>query len=188
MTADHSSVDGSDLPSRDGRDHDPGGAHGHEPRLIPLWVAGVAMLGVVLLLLVVLVIARSVFSDNSISAQKVEKEVVDQTGIATSTDDVVHPPQRDIRIGTCESDGQSGVRAAGTITNWTDSASDYRVVVEFLNDDDDSVFGTTSLTIDDVTAHRTSNWSTSVPSRPDVVFTCRIVSIDRWTAGTRPPS
>jgi hypothetical protein len=153
-----------------------------------LWVAGIGALAAALVLLVVLVIARSVFTDSTISAQKVEKEVVDQTGIATTTDNVDHPPQRDIRIGTCESDGQSGVRAAGTITNWTDSASDYRVVVAFINDDDDSEFGSTSLTIDDVTAHRTSNWSTSVPSRPDVVFTCRIVSIDRWAAGTRPSS
>ena len=160
----------------------------HQPRLIPLWVAGVGALVAIIAILVVLIVARSVFSDDSSSVQKIEKEVVDQTGIATSTDDVDHPPQRDIRIGTCESDGQSGVRAAGTITNWTDSASDYRVVVSFVNADDDTEFASTSLTIDDVTAHRTSNWSTSVPSRPDVVFACRIVSIDRWDAGTRPPA
>jgi hypothetical protein len=180
MTEDGTSSNPVVTPAPEGRSH--------EPRLIPLWVAGVGALAATLVLLVVLVIARSVFTDSSISAQKVEKEVVDQTGIATTTDDVDHPPQRDIRIGTCESDGQSGVRAAGTITNWTDSPSDYRVVVAFMNDDDDSEFGSTSLTIDDVTAHRTSNWSTSVPSRPDVVFTCRIVSIDRWVAGSRPAS
>lgn len=180
MTEDHTAGGMTNGPAPTG--------HRHEPRLIPLWVAGVGALAAVIVLLVVLLIARSAFSDSSISAQKVEKEVVDQTGIATSTDDVNHPPQRDIRIGTCESDGQSGVRAAGTITNWTDSDSDYRVVVAFINDDDDSEFGSTSLTIDDVTARRTSNWSTSVPSRPDVVFTCRIVSIDRWVAGTRPAS
>jgi hypothetical protein len=180
MTEDITSSTSAETPDPEGRRH--------EPRLIPLWVAGLGALAAALVLLVVLVIARSVFTDSTISAQKVEKEVVDQTGIATTTDNVDHPPQRDIRIGTCESDGQSGVRAAGTITNWTDSASDYRVVVAFINDDDDSEFGSTSLTIDDVTAHRTSNWSTSVPSRPDVVFTCRIVSIDRWAAGTRPSS
>jgi hypothetical protein len=180
MTEDIRSSNPVDASAPEGRSH--------EPRLIPLWVAGLGALAAVLVLLVVLVIARSVFTDSSISAQKVEKEVVDQTGIATTTDDLNHPPQRDIRIGTCESDGQSGVRAAGTITNWTDSPSDYRVVVAFMNDDDDSVFGSTSLTIDDVMAHRTSNWSTSVPSRPDVVFTCRIVSIDRWVAGSRPAS
>ena len=139
-----------------------------------------------LVILVVLVIAKSVFGQSSTSAQKVEKEVVDQTGIATSTDNVDHPPQRDIRIGTCESDGQSGVRAAGTITNWTDAPSDYRVVVSFRNDADGTEFASSSITLDDVTAHRTTNWSTSVPTRPDVVFTCRIVSIDRWDTGTRP--
>lgn len=160
--------------------------HAHLPRLIPLWVAGVGLLVAVLMLLVVLVIARSVFSRSSVSAQKAEKEVVDQTGIATSTDDVTHPPQRDIRIGTCESDGSSGARAAGTITNWTDTDSDYRVIVSFRNDADGTEFGSTSLTVDGVTAHRTSNWSTSVPTRPDVVFTCRVVSIDRWPAGSRP--
>ena len=180
MTEDIRSSNSAQTPAPESRSH--------EPRLIPLWVAGLGALAAALVLLVVLVIARSIFTDSTISAQKVEKEVVDQTGIATTTDNVDHPPQRDIRIGTCESDGQSGVRAAGTVTNWTDSPSDYRVVVAFLNDDDDTEFGSTSLTIDDVTAHRTSNWSTSVPSRPDVVFTCRIVSIDRWVAGTRPAS
>jgi Na+-transporting methylmalonyl-CoA/oxaloacetate decarboxylase gamma subunit len=162
------------------------GTSHHQSRLIPLWVAGVGVFVAVIALLVVLVIAKSVFSQSSTSAQKAEKEVVDQTGIATSTDNADHPPQRDIRIGTCESDGQAGVRAAGTITNWTDAPSDYRVVVSFRNDADGTEFAATSLTLDDVTAHRTSNWSTSVPSRPDVVFTCRIVSIDRWDAGTRP--
>jgi hypothetical protein len=106
----------------------------------------------------------------------------------TTTPDVEHPPQRDIRIGTCESDSQSGVRAAGTITNWTSQPSDYRVVVSFRNDEDGTEFGSTSLTIAEVAPHRTSNWSTSVPSRPDVVFTCRIVSIDRWETGQTPPS
>ncbi|NCY16216.1 MAG: hypothetical protein EBX39_05500 [Actinobacteria bacterium] len=163
-----------------------GGTH-HQPRLIPLWVAGLGALVAVIALLVVLVIARSVFGDDATSAGKVEKEVVDQTGIVTSTDDTDHPPQRDIRIGTCESDGQSGARAAGTITNWTDAPSDYRVVVSFRNDADGTEFGSTSLTLDGVLAHRTTNWSTSVPTRPDVVFTCRIVSVDRWDAGSRPP-
>lgn len=157
-------------------------------RLIPLWVAGVGLLVVVLLLLVVLVIARSAFGSASASDPTIDKEIVDQTGIQTITPDVDHPPQRDIRIGTCESDSQSGVRAAGTITNWTSQPSDYRVVVSFRNDEDGTEFGSTSLTIADVAPHRTSNWSTSVPSRPDVVFTCRIVSIDRWDTGKPPPS
>ncbi len=156
-------------------------------RLIPLWVAGLGFLIVVLVLLVVLVIAKSAFGSGGESNQTIDKELVDQTGIATTTPDVEHPPQRDIRIGTCESDSQAGVRAAGTVTNWTSQPSDYRVVVSFRNDEDGTEFGSTSLTIADVAAHRTSNWSTSVPSRPDVVFTCRIVSIDRWETGQAPP-
>jgi hypothetical protein len=86
MTEDHSSGDMTNGPAPTG--------HRHEPRLIPLWVAGVAALAAMVVLLVVLIIARSVFNDNSLSAQKVEKEVVDQTGIATSTDDVDHPRAR----------------------------------------------------------------------------------------------
>ena len=157
-------------------------------RLIPLWVAGVGLLVGLLVFLVVLVIARSAFAGSGESKQTIDKEVVDQTGMLTATPDVEHPPQRDIRIGTCESDSQSGVRAAGTITNWTSQPSDYRVVVSFRNDEDGTEFGSTSLTIAEVAPHRTSNWSTSVPSRPDVVFTCRIVSIDRWESGQSPPS
>lgn len=156
-------------------------------RLIPLWVAGLGLFLVVLVLLVVVVIAKSSFGSSGDSNQTIDKEVVDQTGIATTTPDVEHPPQRDIRIGTCESDSQSGVRAAGTVTNWTSQPGDYRVVVSFRNDEDGTEFGSTALTIAEVAPHRTTNWSTSVPSRPDVVFTCRIVSIDRWESGQAPP-
>ena len=156
-------------------------------RLIPLWMAGVVLLIGALVLLVVLVIAKSALGGSGESAQTIDKEVVDQTGIRTGTPDVEHPPQRDIRIGTCESDSQSGARAAGTVTNWASQPSNYRVVVSFRNDEDGSEFGSTSLTIADVAPHRTSNWSTSVPSRPDVVFTCRIVSVDRWGVGEQPP-
>ena len=80
MTEDHTAGDMTNGPAPTGQRH--------EPRLIPLWVAGVGALAAMVMLLVVLLIARSAFSDSSISAQKVEKEVVDQTGIATSTDDV----------------------------------------------------------------------------------------------------
>jgi hypothetical protein len=157
-------------------------------RLIPLWVAGVGLFVVILIALVIIVIVRSALGSSGESAQKIDKEIVDQTGISTGTPDVEHPPQRDIRIGTCESDSQSGARAAGTVTNWTSEPSDYRVVVSFRNDEDGTEFGSTSLTIADVAPHRTSNWSTSVPTRPDLVFTCRIMSVDRWGVGESPPS
>lgn len=161
--------------------------HRHQPRLIPLWVVGVVAGVLVLVLLVVAVAIKGAAKPDASATKKVEQEVVDETGIHSATVDADHPAQRDIRIGTCESDGQNGVRAAGTITNWTSVPSDYRVTVSFRDDENGSEFGSTVLTLESVEPHRTQSWSASVPSRPDLVFTCRVVSIDRWEHGSRPP-
>ena len=176
-------------PTEPDHAHDAGSAapHAHQPRLIPLWVVGVVAGVLVLVLLVVVVALKGSSTPDANATKKVEQQVVDETGINSATVDADHPAQRDIRIGTCESDGESGVRAAGTITNWTSVSSDYRVTVSFRDDENGTEFGSTVLTLAEVEPHRTQNWSASVPSRPDLVFTCRVVTIDRWQHGTTPP-
>ncbi len=118
------------------------------------------------------------------------QQIVDETGIRTSSTDVDHPPQRDIRLGACEADGNGGIRASGTITNWTDNPGDYRVALRFRDGGagtQGAELGSTVITVDAVESHLTTNWAASIPVPPSGDFTCRIVTIDRWVTGTEAP-
>lgn len=102
----------------------------------------------------------------------------------------MHPPQRDVRLGACEFDAEGGVRASGTLTNWTDEPADYRLSLSFRDGNGGATgneFGATTVTIDGVEPLATTNWSASVPVRPEGTYTCRIVRIDRWVPGEEPP-
>lgn len=153
--------------------------------------AVVGGLGVVLVvgLLVVLVVAKGWLGDKVDDLAEKRQEIVDLTGIESDSTDVVHPPQRDIKIGTCESDGASGVTSSGTLTNWSSEESDYRIALSFREGgtgEDGAEFGSTVVTVERVEADSTSSWSASVPTRPDGLFTCRIVRIDRWSVDEAP--
>ena len=96
----------------------------------------------------------------------------------------------DVSIGACEFDPNGGVRASGTLTNWTSDPADYRISLSFRDGNGGaggSEFGATSITVDGVEEHATTNWSASVPVRPEGTYTCRIVRIDRWVPGEDPP-
>ena len=94
-------------------------------------VVGALVLVGVVVLVVVLVVAKGWLGDKVDDLAKERQEVVDETGIETGSTDVDHPPQRDIRLGACEFDDEGGVQASGTLTNWTESTSDYRISLSF---------------------------------------------------------
>ena len=140
--------------------------------------------------MVVLVLAKGWLGNKVDDLAKERQEIVDETGIETGSTDIVHPPQRDIRLGACDSDAEGGVKASGTLTNWTSTTSDYRISLSFREGgggDDGPEFGSTVVTVEGVESDTTTNWSASVPSRPDGPFTCRVVRIDRWNSGDEPP-
>ena len=111
-------------------------------------------------------------------------------GIETGSPDAAHPPQDDIRLGTCEVGPDGGVRAGGTITDHTDQPAHYRVSVAFEQGTGPTKgpeFGSTVVDVDTVEPAATVNWEASVPQRPDGLFTCRVTRIDRWVVGQAPP-
>jgi hypothetical protein len=141
-------------------------------------------------LAVVLVVAKGWLVNKVDDLAKERQEIVDETGIESGSTDVVHPPQRDIKIGACDPDGTAGVTASGTLTNWTGTESDYRIALSFRaggSGDEGAEFGSTVVTVEGVEAKSTTSWSASVPTRPDGLYTCRIVQIDRWSTGEAPP-
>ena len=154
-------------------------------------IAALVVLGVVAVgLVTALVLARGWVGSRDDEA-KTRRDIVIETGIQTGSVDTDHPPQRDIKLGACELDGEGRVRAAGTITNWTDDDSDYLVALSFRQGgggDQGPEFASTAITVDAVEAHLTTNWSAAVPVGPDGPFTCRVLRIDRWTSGDGPPT
>jgi hypothetical protein len=153
-------------------------------------IVGAIALIVLAVLVVVLVIAKGWLGDKVDDLAKQRQDVVNETGIETGSTDVNHPPQRDIRLGACEFDAEGGVQASGTLTNWTDAASDYRISLSFRDGNggtQGTEFGSTVVTVEGIEAHVTTNWAAAVPIRPQGTYTCRVVRIDRWKTGEAPP-
>lgn len=148
---------------------------------------------VLLLVTVALVIVGVKFfgSDGSAEDAKVLQDVFIETGIASASTDAAHPPQNDIKLGACEGDGNGGIRAAGTVTNWTNAPADYRIDVSFRTlggGSSGEEFAARIVDLTGVAEHSTTEWSAVVEDPPTGGFACRIVAVNRWRAGTGPRS
>lgn len=155
-------------------------------------VAIASVLAVIALVAAValIVIGKGLFDSSTDDAQ-VLVDVFVETGISSASTDAVHPPQRDIKLGTCETDGEGGVSASGTLTNWTDQVADYVIDVSFRRSgppNSGEEFGARTVLVEAVPEHATTNWQAGVPDAPDGAFACRIVAINRWPNGSQPPS
>lgn len=175
---------GSAPPPPVGESTDQGGC-------LPLIVLGGAAAFIALLVMVVVVIVGVKFfgTDGGSSDAEILQDVFIQTGIASASTDADHPPQRDIRLGVCEGDGNGGVRAAGTLTNWTSSPADYRIDVSFRSmsgGNSGEEFAARVTDVDAVAANATVDWSVTVDEAPEGAFGCRLVAVNRWKAGQRP--
>lgn len=158
---------------------------------LSLVVLGGAAAFVALLAMVVVVIVGVKFfgTEDGSSDAEILQDVFIQTGIASASTDADHPPQRDIRLGVCEGDGNGGVRAAGTLTNWTSSPADYRIDVSFRSlsaGSSGEEFAARVADVDAVPASATVDWSATVDEAPEGAFACRLVAVNRWRAGQRP--
>lgn len=164
-----------------------------ESGCVPLLVLGAGVVLVLLVVLGVLVFLGVKFfgTDDSAVDTRILQDVFIETGIASASTDAVHPPQRDLRLGACEGDGNGGIRASGTITNWTSAPADYRIDVSFRSmvaESSGEEFAARVVTVDDVPEHSTADWSATVEDPPGGAFACRVVAVNRWKAGTRPVS
>jgi len=160
---------------------------------VAILLVGAALAIVALVLAIVLVVlGLRLFGGSDESAnEKILQEVFVETGIATASRDAVHPPQRDIHLGTCESDGNGGVKASGTLTNWTNAPADYSIDVSFRTSGGSNAgreFGARSVSVLGVPEHSTTNWAAVVANPPEGAYACRVVAINRWPSGTTPPS
>jgi hypothetical protein len=182
-------------PSVTPRSAPPPPDHVEQPRwtrrgcLVAAALVGAAGLVVLVGLVLVLLAAKGWLGSKDDDLAEERQEIVDQTGIESESTDIVHPPQRDIKIGACDPDG-TGVTASGTLTNWTGTESDYRIALSFReggSGDEGVEFGSTVVTVEGVQPQFTTGWSASIPTRPDGLYTCRIVQIDRWSTGETPP-
>lgn len=160
---------------------------------VAVLIVGAALAIIALVLAIVLVvIGLRIFgkSDDNANA-KILSEVFVETGIASASRDAVHPPQRDIHLGACESDGGEGVKASGTLTNWTSESADYEIDVSFRTSGPGSSgeeFAASAITVKAVPAHSTTNWAAIVPRPAQGAYACRVVAVNRWPTGTIPPS
>jgi hypothetical protein len=164
-----------------------------DPRgcLAVLTVGAVLAVAAIVVAIVLVVVGTHIFGSSSSDDAKALQEVFVETGIASASTDAVHPPQRDISLGRCEGDGSGGVRAAGTLTNWTSEPADYSIDVSFRRAGSGAAgeeFAARTVEVDAVPEHSTTNWESVAPDGPDSSFACRIVAINRWKTGTRPPS
>lgn len=153
--------------------------------------AALAILGLLVIVVLVVVGVKFFGPDNSAEDAKVLQDVFVETGIASASTDAVHPPQRDIKLGACEGDGNGGVRAAGTVTNWTNAPADYRIDVSFRalgGTASGEEFASRTVDLTDVPTHSTTDWSAVVEDPPSGGFACRVVAVNRWKSGTRPGS
>jgi hypothetical protein len=144
-------------------------------------VTGALAIVVLVIVVAVFVIGKVFFSasddGNAVALQK----IVIETGIDTSSTDIVHPPQRDIHLGSCDVYGD-GVRAAGTITNWTNEDANYSFVISFRSGGAGpfgAEFDSTDVVLTDIEPSATVNWDSVAQGRPDGQFTCRVMRIDR---------
>jgi len=178
---------GSAPPPPSGADAPTWGRRGCLLAALAVGVVGLVLVGV---LVVVVMVAKGWLGNKVDDLAQERQEIVDETGIETGSTDVDHPPQRDISIGACEFDADGGVQASGTLTNWTSDTSDYRISLSFRDvsgSTQGTEFGATVVTVEGLDDHTTTNWSASVPVRPDGSYTCRIVRVDRWASDEAPP-
>ena len=159
-----------------------------------LMIMGLAAVLAVLALIAavaLVVIGKGVFDGSTDSDARRLQEVFIETGISSASTDAAHPPQLDVKLGTCESNGSEGIRASGTLTNWTDRSADYVIEVSFRRSGSNGSgeeFATDTVLVTAVPEHATTNWVATTEVVPDGPFACRIVAINRWPNGSRPAS
>lgn len=160
------------------------------PRGCLLVGIGLALAALVALAVVVVAIGIAAGWFEGVDDEAEARDIVTETGIETRTPDLDHPPQRDIRLGACEVTDDGDLRASGTLTNWTSEPADYRIEISFLDGDGSArstEVGATTVTVDELDVHATTNWSGEVASTSPASLTCRIVRVDRWPSGEQPP-
>ena len=98
-------------------------------------------------------------------------------GIATSTPDAAHPPQKDVENPLPCRVEIDALRAGGKITNNSGAPADYRIIVVW--EQDGTQLATNSSLVDNVAPGLTSTFEVSAPGEGTLRTTCRVKQVDR---------
>jgi hypothetical protein len=128
---------------------------------------------------VVLVLAIAAACSDDGGTQSSELTFVD--GIATSTPDAAHPPQKDIQKPLPCRVEIDALRAGGTITNSSGAPADYVIIVVW--EEDGAQLGTNTALINDVPPGLTQTFEVSVAGSGTLRTTCRVKQVDRRPSG-----
>ena len=98
-------------------------------------------------------------------------------GIATSTPDAAHPPQKDVENPLPCRVEIGALRAGGKITNSLATPADYRIIVVW--EQDGTQLASNTALVDDVAPGLTSSFEVSAPGEGTLRTTCRVKQVDR---------
>lgn len=113
-------------------------------------------------------------------------EIVEETGIATSSQDIDSPPQRDVRLGLCEADDDGAMATSGMLTNPEDEPVDYVLTVTFHEGSGTEMGAEVArreVVVEAVAPDDTAEWTASSQTPASADFSCRVVRIERRPAG-----
>jgi hypothetical protein len=131
------------------------------------------------------VVGYSLRSDESDGRAIAQREL----GIASSSGDSTHPPQRDlvVPLDSCGTDGASLI-ATGQLTNHTGDAASYYVVVLFRTAE--QKVATKTVRVDDVPPGGSAAFQVSAPAPAAVPpsFKCRVTRVERWPTSAPAPA
>ena len=112
-------------------------------------------------------------------------EIAEETGIATSSQDIDEPPQRDVRLGLCETDEQGTMVTSGMLTNPEDVPVDYVLTVTFHEGSESArtdEMARREIVVAEVPAGETVDWAASSQTQAPIEFSCRVVRVERTPA------
>lgn len=113
-------------------------------------------------------------------------ERTEVAGIGSYTPDDAAPPQLDVAMGSCSIGEWGWVTGSGTVENGTDDVATYEVVVGF--DSGEVRAGQGSAWIRDLGPGQAATFSASthLGDRAPTMTSCDVITINRWSAETRP--
>ncbi|MCU0311396.1 MAG: hypothetical protein MUE36_10695 [Acidimicrobiales bacterium] len=157
------------------------------PRRIGGCLASILVVGALAVFTVLVVVSLTlagVIGGEGSASEQAERlaEIEAEYGIATSSQDLDHPPQRDLRLGRCERDAAGRIVSMGSVTNYTSEPVNYVISATFLAGSGTDVgeeLAATTVRVDDVAAERTVDWTAESGVVAPGDFTCRVVRIER---------
>lgn len=103
------------------------------------------------------------------------------TGPATGSNNVEHPPPGDVRLGECRADPYVGPKATGTLTNHSSKLSNYMISVNFMDEAGTIVANGTGFA-SDIPAGASATWSAAAFDSDVTAADCSIIRVERLAA------